>query len=247
MTANARVETPGRFSSGSPRGPARDPRGPAREPRRPAADAAAPPPPPPPADAAAPPPPAFSGGAGPVPAEVAGRMTGVSWRPGCPVGLDRLAYLRVAHWGFDGEVHDGELVVASQWAQPILDVFRALFDAGFLIERMRLVDDYGGDDDASMAANNTSAFNCRPVGRGTRWSEHAYGIAIDLNPVQNPYVYSAVVAPPAGSAYLDRADVRPGMVVRPGPVVEAFERIGWGWGGDWRSSKDYQHFSASGR
>ena len=182
----------------------------------------------------------------PLPASIRAHMTGRSWRPGCPVGLDDLSYLAVRHHDFAGAVRDGRVVVASHAAADVLAVFRSLFDAGFPLARVRLVDDYGGDDAASMAANNTSAFNCRRVSGTSTWSQHSYGTALDLNPVQNPYVRSGSVQPPSGAAYAARSPVRPGMIVRPGPVVDAFARIGWGWGGDWRSAKDYQHFSASG-
>jgi putative cell wall-binding protein len=189
----------------------------------------------------------FRGVASPLPDDVVERMVGVSWRDGCPVGHHDLAYLEVRHHGLDGARHDGELVVAAAVAGDVLTVFSEVFDAGFAIERMRLVDDYGGDDRASMDANNTSGFNCRPVEGGSGWSEHAYGTAIDINPVQNPYRRGDVVLPEAGRAYLDRSHVRPGMIVRPGPVVDAFGRIGWAWGGDWTSLDDWMHFSASGR
>jgi poly-gamma-glutamate synthesis protein (capsule biosynthesis protein) len=112
---------------------------------------------------------------------------------------------------------------------------------------MRLVDDYGGSDDASMDADNTSAFNCRNVAGTSRWSEHAYGRAIDINPVENPYVAGSHVSPAAGRAFLDRSQRRPGVVRAGDAVVRAFARVGWGWGGDFSSAQDYQHFSASGR
>lgn len=171
-----------------------------------------------------------------------------SWSPGCPVPLEDLRYVRVHHWGFDGEVHEGELVVHRDHAGPIVEVMRTLFAHRFPIERMELVDEYGGDDRASMAANNTSAFNCRPVeGRPGVWSQHAYGWAIDINPVQNPYVSRRAVLPEAGRAHLDRSLDAPGLI-RPGEeVVTAFAGIGWGWGGHWSSLQDYQHFSATGR
>jgi hypothetical protein len=191
--------------------------------------------------------PGFEGSAMPLPSDVRERMSGVSWHEGCPVALGELAYLQARHWGFDGTVHDGEMVVAAAVADDVLGVLADLFDTRFPVERMRLVDAYDADDDASMAANNTSAFNCRTVVETNRWSQHAFGTAVDVNPVQNPYVQGQQVSPPAGAAYLDRSDVRPGMAVRPGPPVAAFGEIGWGWGGDWVSSKDYQHFSASGR
>jgi hypothetical protein len=169
-----------------------------------------------------------------------------SWRAGCPLGPGSLRAVTLSHWGFDGEVHTGTLVVHVDHAEDMVDVFRTLFDIQFPIERMVPVDAYGGDDDASMAANNTSAFNCRPVTGGTGWSEHAYGLAIDVNPVQNPYVIGDTVLPPSGATYLDR-EPAPGVIRAEDAVVQAFARIGWSWGGYWSSPVDYQHFSATGR
>ena len=153
--------------------------------------------------------------------------------------------------GFDGQPHQGEMVVHRRYARDVTEVFRTLYEARFPIERMELVDAYAGDDDASMAANNTSAYNCRNVAGTDRWSNHAFGGAIDINPVQNPYVQGDSVDPPAGQAYarLDRsagADVPRGVVHDDDVVVRAFAGIGWEWGGDWTSAKDYQHFSAAG-
>jgi D-alanyl-D-alanine carboxypeptidase len=171
-----------------------------------------------------------------------------SWRPGCPVGPSELRLLTVEHWGFDGRVHRGELVVHRRYAPALLRVLARLFADRFPIARMRLVDAYRGDDDRSVAANNTSAFNCRPVAGTSHWSEHAYGRAIDLNPVQNPYVTaSGRVTPPAAGPYADRGRRAPGMVHDGDATVRAFASIGWGWGGHWHGAKDYQHFSASGR
>ena len=176
---------------------------------------------------------------------LAARMTPSSWRPGCPVPLRDLRYLRVSVVRFDGTARQGELVVHENHARAVVGVFRRLYDAGFPIRRMRLVDDYGGSDAASMAANNTSAFNCRRTTSGSSWSEHAYGRAIDINPVQNPYVAGDVVEPPAGEAYVERSPLRRGMVTR--EVRAAFRTIGWVWGGSWTTRKDYQHFSSTGR
>jgi hypothetical protein len=170
-----------------------------------------------------------------------------SWRPGCPVGLADLRLLTVDHWGFDRRVHRGELVVHRDQARRILQVMRRLFGLRYPIRRMRLVDEYQADDDRSMAANNTSAFNCRPVAGTSRWSEHAYGRAIDVNPLQNPYVAGRHVSPPAGRPYANRARRAPGMIRAGDAVVRAFAAAGWSWGGTWRSARDYQHFSASGR
>jgi hypothetical protein len=186
--------------------------------------------------------PPFEGTSSPLPNEIRDLMTGLSYRDGCPVGLDDLRLLDMTHWNFDGAVAQGEMVVAATVANDVLDTFHRLYDARFPIERMRLVDYYDADDDLSMADNNTSAFNCRTITGGSGWSRHSYGDAIDINPVQNPYVKDATVLPPAGSAYLERSDVRQGMIVDPGVVTDAFDLIFWTWGGDWSSLKDYQHF-----
>jgi len=176
------------------------------------------------------------------------RVTGTSWHRGCPVGLRRLRYLRLSHWGFDGQVHRGELVVAADAVGAVRTAFRALFAARFPIRRMRLVDDYGGDDFASIEADNTSAFNCRPATGSTRWSEHAYGRAIDVNPIENPYVAAdGTTAHRASRRYLDRSRRRRGMAHPGGTLVRAFARAGWGWGGTWSSPTDFQHFSRTGR
>jgi hypothetical protein len=173
---------------------------------------------------------------------------GASWRPGCPVPPSALRSMRIRHWGFDGATHEGELVVHRDAVSDLSVVFRRLFALRFPIERMEPVDAYGADDDRSMAANNTSAFNCRRVtDNPRRWSRHAYGRAIDINPVQNPYVVSRRdVRPPAGRAYTDRSDVRPGMIVRGDAVVRAFAAVGWSWGGNFRSAHDPQHFADGG-
>jgi len=187
----------------------------------------------------------FRGAVSPIDAEM-GRHMSASWRPGCPVGLSSLRLLKLSFWGFDGRSHVGELVVHADVSRDVVAVFRRLYDARFPIERMELVDAYGGDDDRSMAANNTSAFNCRHKTNSTSWSEHSYGRAIDINPIQNPYVAGREVSPPAGARYADRSLDAEGMITTGDPVVEAFDAIGWGWGGAWRTVKDYQHFSRSG-
>ncbi|MFN8215835.1 MAG: M15 family metallopeptidase [Solirubrobacterales bacterium] len=175
------------------------------------------------------------------------RMTGVSWHPGCPVGLNRLRLLSVRYWGFDGRPHDGRLVVNRDAVQALAGAMRSLYRHHFEIRRMRLVDAYGADDHRSMEADNTSAFNCRFVSGTTRWSQHAYGRAIDLNPVENPYADSdGYVSPPQGAQFRDRHQQHRGLVHSHGAAVAAFARVGWGWGGSWSWPKDYQHFSATG-
>lgn len=193
--------------------------------------------------------PAYASSVHPLGPALAAR-TSTSHRAGCPVPLRDLRYLRVTHRDFDGRARTGELIVHRRHARAATRVFRRLYDAGWPIARMRLVDAYAGDDDRSMAANNTSGFNCRRVAGRRAWSAHAYGAAIDLNPVQNPYVRAGRVDPPTGRRFarVDRGATAPASqgVIRAGDaVVTAFARIGWEWGGDWVSSKDFQHFAAS--
>jgi hypothetical protein len=172
-----------------------------------------------------------------------------SYRAGCPVGPAQLRTVRLSYWGFDGRTHLGKLVINRRVTRHVVTVFRRLYRARFPIRRMVPVSRYRGSDDASAAADNTSGFNCRPaVGSATgSWSMHAYGLAIDVNPVENPYVLGSRVLPPAGRRYLDRARRRPGMAVAGGVLVEAFASLGWSWGGSWGGSPDYQHFSTTGK
>jgi hypothetical protein len=172
-----------------------------------------------------------------------------SHRPGCPVPLTDLRYLKITYVGFDGHAHTGEMVIHRDYAMQVATVFKRLYDRRWPIRRMRLVDDYGGDDNLSMAANNTSGFNCRRIAGSLSWSAHAYGAAIDINPLQNPDLTGASVAPRGGRPFaaVDRsADSHPppGLITANGPVVRAFARIGWEWGGNWSSRKDFQHFYA---
>jgi hypothetical protein len=181
-------------------------------------------------------------------APVTAAELGRSWHPGCPVGPASLRALTVSYVGFDGRPHRGQLVVAASVTREVTSVFRTLYRGRFPIRRMVPIARYGGSDDRSAAADNTSAFNCRrAVAAGPpRWSVHAYGLAIDVNDVENPYFEGSRVIPPAGAAYRDRSDVRPGMAVRGGVLVRAFAAAGWLWGGRWTGSPDYQHFSKTG-
>lgn len=174
-----------------------------------------------------------------------------SHRAGCPVPLADLRYLRMPYIGFDGSVHVGEMVMHKDHAEDVTQVFGRLYAARWPVRRMVLVDDYRGDDGRSMAADNTSGYNCRRVADGDSWSDHALGAAIDINPVENPYLRPSGVEPPAGARFatLDRtagADVPAGVIRSGDVVVRAFALIGWKWGGDWSSPTDYQHFYASG-
>ncbi|MGH2982536.1 MAG: M15 family metallopeptidase [Solirubrobacterales bacterium] len=192
--------------------------------------------------------PRFQGTSSPLDRATRQRVKGNSWHRGCLVGLGRLRLLRLTHWGFDAEAHRGRLIVNRHVAREVLRAMRSLYRHRFPIRRMRLVDAYGANDRRSMNADNTSAFNCRFVaGQPGTWSQHAYGKAIDLNPVENPYVTdSGYVSPPAGAEYANRSRRRKGMIHRGDSTARAFAAIGWGWGGRWSWPKDYQHFSASG-
>ena len=179
--------------------------------------------------------------------EVTAADLGSSWRPGCPVAPEALRALDVRHWGYDGAVHQGRVIVAADHAEAVVAALRDVYEARFPIQRMEPVHHFGSDDQASMRANNTSAFNCRTVAGSTSWSEHAYGRAIDINPLHNPYVQGSSVDPPEGARWADRSLDEPGMIKPGDAVVQAFERQGWHWGGYWSSGKDYQHFSQTGR
>lgn len=169
-----------------------------------------------------------------------------TYRTGCPVPLSDLRYLRLSYHGFDGRRRTGELVVSAAVTGVVLTVFRTLYDQGFPIRSMRLVSDFNGSDDASMAADNTSAFNCRRITGGSSWSEHSYGDAVDINPRENPQESGGAVLPPAGAAFAGRPNA-PGVIHPDDLVVRAFTAIGWTWGGSWSSPVDLQHFSGSGR
>lgn len=173
-----------------------------------------------------------------------------SWHPGCPVPPSELRAIHLSYVGFDGTAHTGQIVVSASVAEQVIKVFALLYRARFPIRRMNPVDVFHGSDPRSMAADNTSGFNCRrAVAPGApHWSMHAYGLAIDVNTLQNPYIEPGTgVHPSAGAAYVNRSDIRPGMAYPGGILVSAFRTVGWRWGGYWTGSPDYQHFSVNGR
>jgi hypothetical protein len=189
----------------------------------------------------------FTAAISPIDGRLRDAMTGVSWHQGCPVALRDLRLVRARYIGFDGRVHTGRLVVNRDAAHDLVTVLRSLYAARFPIRRLELVDRYGGSDFRSIEADNTSAFNCRYVAGTSRWSEHSYGRAIDVNPIENPYVSGGRTSHRASVPFLDRTPCRRGMACPGSVLVQAFQSIGWGWGGYWSGAKDYQHFSASGR
>jgi hypothetical protein len=184
----------------------------------------------------------------PLPHGVRAWMNGVSWHPGCPVHLRALRLVTLRYWGFDRQAHRGRLVVHRDVAEKVVAIFRRLYQASFPIRQMRLVDYYGADDRTSMEHDNTSAFNCRwRAGQPGVWSQHAYGRAVDVNPVENPYVWSGGVSPWNGAPFVDRSHRRRGLIFHGVAVWRVFRDRSWEWGGDWTSVKDYQHFSRNGR
>jgi hypothetical protein len=181
-------------------------------------------------------------------ADVSVAQLGRTWHPGCPLGPSQLRLVHLRYVGFDGLSHNGTMIVNERVTSAVIRIFATLYARRFPIHLMVPESRFAGSDPASMAADNTSGFNCRyAVASGPhQWSVHAYGEAIDVNPVQNPYVFGGAAEPAAGKAFENRSDVRAGMAVRGGTLVVAFTSVGWHWGGRWIASPDYQHFSATG-
>ena len=170
------------------------------------------------------------------------RIRKTTWHAGCPAPLDQLQLLELSYWDFNGIPRTGLLIVNRAVAPEVLDVFKKLYEHGFLIERMQPVEDYDGDDGRSMQANNTSAFNCRDVtGKPGRFSNHSWGRAIDINPLTNPMLLHGKFLPPEGARFEDRTKAAPGSILDRSFIVEQFRSLGWTWGGEW-ADPDYQHF-----
>jgi hypothetical protein len=174
------------------------------------------------------------------------RMENKSFSEGCTTELSNLRYIRVLHYGFDGEIHIGELIVNQMIETDILEIFKELFDAKYPIEQMVLIDEYDADDELSMEANNTSSFNFRMVAGTTKLSKHAYGLAIDINPLYNPYIRSVngeqSISPDNATEYVDRSLDCKYYIQKDDVIYNIFSKHGFTWGGDWTSSLDYQHF-----
>ncbi len=170
-----------------------------------------------------------------------------TWQPACPVSPEELSYVTVSFWGFDDAHHTGELIVAADQAEGIVGVFEKLHEVRFPMEEMRIVTPADLSGFPTGDTNNTATFACRAVTGGNRFSEHAFGLAIDINPFHNPYHRNGLVLPELATAYLDRDQMLDGMITRGDVVVQAFAEIGWEWGGDWQSLKDFQHFALNNR
>jgi len=170
------------------------------------------------------------------------RINNISYKENAYITLEDLRYLELTYWGFDDQRHYGELIVNQLVADDVIEIFKELYDNHYPIEKMSLVDDYDADDLKSMAANNTSAFNYRTVAGTNKLSNHSFGLALDINPLQNPYISNDFISPDGGNEYLDREVYRMGMINKEDICYQAFTSRGWEWGGDWKSIKDYQHF-----
>jgi hypothetical protein len=191
---------------------------------------------------------AFGGQSSKIDQALKDEMTGVSWREGCPVPISDLRYLEMNFWNWKEKPRRGVMVVHKDQVDNVLDAFESVFDQRFQMKKMVLIDEYDANDDKSMADDNTVGFNCRYIAGTHTWSQHAYGRAIDVNPVENPYLKTdGSFVPPAGEPYLDRSKDSKGMIHHGDEVWDAFDAVGWEWGGDWTDSKDYQHFSSNGK
>ena len=169
-------------------------------------------------------------------------MLGKSYKENDYIQIEDLKVLTVTYYGFDDESHLGQLVVNKAVASEVLSIFEALYTEKYPIDKINLVDYYDADDDLSMADNNTSGFNFRVVSGSTNLSNHSFGLAIDINPLQNPYVTSKGVFPPEGRDFVDRNQKEKGMILEGDLCYTLFKENGWAWGGDYKSVKDYQHF-----
>ncbi len=167
------------------------------------------------------------------------------WKPDCPISIERLKLIEISHISFEGNIQSGEIIVLDKLAQSVLRIFEELMIIKFPIHSAYLIDKYEGDDEKSMAANNSSSFNFRMIAGSTKFSMHAYGLAIDINPVQNPYIEIkddayVQVHPKSGVDFLNRSNIRPGMVES---IVPIFKKYGFSeWGGNWNKPIDYHHF-----
>lgn len=181
-----------------------------------------------------------------IPDDIFAKMQGKSYKEDCTVPREDLRYVHVRHMGFDGEAKDGELVVNKAIADDVLAIFEELYKADYPIEKVRLVDEYDADDEASMSDNNSSAFNFRFISHTTRISKHGLGMAVDINTRYNPYVKTVdgklSIEPANGADYVDRSKDFPHKIDHEDLCYKLFKEHGFTWGGDWTHSKDYQHF-----
>ncbi|HEY5584695.1 MAG TPA: M15 family metallopeptidase [Ruminiclostridium sp.] len=173
---------------------------------------------------------------------LAKKMEGVTYFKNNEIELSDLRFLRLTYWSFNETSQKGEIIVNKLVANAVLDIFKELYDKHYLIAKVNLMDNYLGNDSLSMSDNNSSAFNYRVISGSTKISNHGYGLAIDINPMQNPYVDNDFISPEEGITFLDRSISKKGMIVKNDDCYNAFVSRGWVWGGNWNTKKDYQHF-----
>ena len=177
-----------------------------------------------------------------IPAEIADKIDGVTYHKNDSITIADLAYLEVLHIDFDGKSAKGELICNKKLAKEILHIFKDLYDKKYAIEKLRLADEYGGDDDRIMADNNSSCFNYRVIFGTKTISLHGLGRAIDINPLYNPYIVNGKIMPDNATPFADRDKDFPHKIDKNDVCFKVFKSYGWLWGGDWTDSKDYQHF-----
>lgn len=177
--------------------------------------------------------------------EITKHMNMSKWPYGYPVPINGLAYLKLKYWGYDDQEHVGELIINKSLAKEVVEIFTELHKNKFPIQQMKLIYEFDNSDDASMEANNTSAFNCRSItGKPGMFSQHSYGYAIDINPLTNPYVKESknLVLPPQGKEFVDRSIPSKGKITKESQIYKLFTDRGWDWGGNWHDLQDFQHF-----
>lgn len=178
----------------------------------------------------------------PIPDSVWENMQGKTYKLNDSIGREDLAYLTVMYYNFEHKAVSGEIITAKSLAEDVLGIFRELFENEYEIEKIKLCDCYGGNDDLCMADNNSSAFNYRTIDSTDKISMHGLGRAIDINPLYNPYIVGDKVMPPNGMQYCNRNPAFPHKIDHDDICYKIFKRHGWLWGGDWKNTKDYQHF-----
>lgn len=179
-----------------------------------------------------------------IPNDIKEKMLGSSMPSSEPVSFDELSYIELSYYDFNGNVNTGEMVVNKAISDEVVDIFKELYDKKYPIEKIRLIDEYNAIDAESMADNNSSSFCYRTIANTNKISNHGLGIAIDINPLQNPHVVNGVANPIEGQEYANRSNYKPGMIVEGDDLYNAFVSRGWTWGGHWKNP-DYQHFEKS--
>lgn len=181
-----------------------------------------------------------------IPDDIFEKMQGKSYKENCTVPREELRYIHILHIGFDGKMHEGELIVNKRIADAVLDIFAELYKAEYRIEKVRLIDEYNAEDELSMRDNNSSAFNFRYISYTTKLSKHALGMAVDINTLYNPYIKEVdgrlSIEPANAAEYVDRSKDFPHKIDHDDICYKLFVKHGFEWGGDWMASKDYQHF-----